>query len=286
MSLFRYPGGKTKLFNIILQKLKERIKNNNIIEYREPFLGGGSICQYFLKANPLWDKIWINDIDIGIACLWTSILNYPDQLKQKVNDFVPNVSIFHDFKRELLLNKTFPVSSKDVIEYGFKKFVVHQLSYSGLGVKAGPLGGDRQDSKYKIDCRWYPKNICSKIGRTHLMMSCFDVRYNKCSCLDFESMIIDEDCRAIIYLDPPYYVKGNELYQYSFSVEDHQRLSNLLKHTSHKWVLSYDDCPFIKELYSWANLEFIDVTYSINRSKEKKLNKAPNKKAELIITND
>ena len=51
---------------------------------------------------------------------------------------------------------------------------------------------------------------------------------------------------------------------------------NVLKSTPHKWLLSYDDCKEIRELYSWAKIEELDVKYSISGA---------TKKGELLISN-
>ena len=74
-----------------------------------------------------------------------------------------------------------------------------------------------------------------------------------------------------------YYEKGNDLYQFGFSERDHVRLSEALKSTDHEWLLSYDDCQNVRDLYSWAKIKSVNVNYSIKGSREKK---------ELIITKD
>jgi DNA adenine methylase len=91
-----------------------------------------------------------------------------------------------------------------------------------------------------------------------------------CTNIDFSEMIKDKSCNALIYLDPPYYIKGDDLYQHSFTVDDHKRLADCLKKTSHKWVLSYDNSEEIKKLYDWAVIEEInEVKYSIKKSRLK-----------------
>lgn len=66
---------------------------------------------------------------------------------------------------------------------------------------------------------------------------------------------VPETC--FIYLDPPYYDKGPELYKFSMSHDDHVRLANALRNCKASWVLSYDDTKVIRELYSWA--KFIEL---------------------------
>jgi len=281
-SFFRYPGGKSKLRIQITNALNKW--SSDTTEYREPFFGGGCIGIEFLKCNPNIKDIWINDKDDGISCLWTSVINYPELLKDLVHNFKPSVEKFDEFKSKLIAAPILK-SDEEVVQYGFMKLAIHQISYSGLGTKSGgPLGGREQKSKYLIDCRWSVDYICKKIDLLHDMFSKLSVKDKKCSCLDFADVIADAGS-AVIYLDPPYYVKGNDLYQVGFTQEDHSRLADLLKKT-HLWVLSYDDCDEIRELYKWAHIKEIhEVNYSITALKDKQTgNRLSRAKTELLIT--
>jgi len=296
MSFFRYPGGKSKLRNQIAARL-DTIANGHNLEYREPFFGGGSIGLKVLQDNTLIKKLWINDNDLGISCLWTSVIQHPDFLKKLVNKFTPSVKKFDDFKTELTAeNPTKPKTAEEIAQYGFMKLAIHQISYSGLGtMSGGPLGGRKKENiagrgmtdevKYPIDCRWSPDYICKKIDQLHTKMVGLSIRKNRCTCLDFADVIDDTENDAVIYLDPPYFVKGNDLYQHGFTEEDHHRLATSLKNTKHQWVLSYDDCPEIRDLYNWAFIEEIDgVNYSITALKDKKTGERLTRtKMELLI---
>jgi len=268
MSFFRYPGGKTKLSLKIIDKINAQINNNeNIIEYREPFFGGGSIGLEFLKKSPEHIKtIWINDYDVGISSLWSSIINHPAKLINEIMKFEPTVEDFYKFKYELENLEQLD----NIVDIGFKKLAIHQISYSGLGVKSGgPLGGKLQKSEYKVNCRWSPKYICKKIVAVSELFNKFDIKADKCTSYDFINALEDDSNLSIIYLDPPYYDKGNELYQFSFNEHDHIRLCEGLKKTKHSWVLSYDDCKEIRELYQWATIEEISANYTIKGSRTK-----------------
>jgi DNA adenine methylase len=296
MSFFRYPGGKSKLRNQIVSRL-DTITNGNNIEYREPFFGGGSIGLKVLQDNTLIKKLWINDKDLGISCLWTSLIQCPDLLKKLVKKFKPSIQKFDDFKTKLTASELpEPKTHDEIAEFGFMKLAIHQISYSGLGtMSGGPLGGRKKENvagrgmtdevKYPIDCRWSPDYICKKIDQLHAKMLGLSIRNNRCTCLDFADVINDTQNDAVIYLDPPYFVKGNDLYQHGFTEKDHYRLAVALKNTKHQWVLSYDDCPEIRKLYQWAKIEEIDgVNYSITALKDKTTGeRLTRNKMELLI---
>lgn len=281
MSLFRYPGGKTKLLKPILAKLN--MVGENCEEYREPFFGGGSV-----GCHVPYQRLWINDKDIGLACLWTALIKgYEDELCALVERFEPSVDAYLRFKEELLhLEDVWPIPDgqiRTVVNIGFKKLAIHQLSYSGLGTKSGgPLGGMTQTSAYKVDCRWNPSRICQKMRTLAATWRGKIFRHASCTMLDFQHLIEDGQSSALIYLDPPYFVKGNDLYQCGFTQDDHIRLAECLRRTEHKWVLSYDDAPEIRDLYGWASMESVDVNYSITARKTE-AGRVSTTKPELLI---
>jgi DNA adenine methylase len=274
MSFFRYPGGKSRLRAVIVEHLSVYSEELGV-EYREPFFGGGSVGLQFLRDNPYWESVWLNDKDIGIACLWTAVLRDPAGLCQLVHEFSPSVDEFYRIKHELS-EATMPASQRDIVRVGFEKLAIHQISYSGLGLMSGgPLGGKTQESKYTIDCRWSPQNICRGVLDAHQLLCSTDVRGSGCSSVDFADLII-ADGDALLYLDPPYYVKGNSLYSHGFTNSDHARLSSLLQACDNPWVLSYDDCEEIRALYDWACLEELRVNYTTG-------GKGSRSKTELLI---
>lgn len=279
---FRYPGGKSKIKNVICKHLSV-YASDPTLEYREPFFGGGSIGLKHLLGGSQ-SSIWINDKDPGISCLWTAVILYPDELKDRVKRFAASVIAFDAYKMELLQKDSVPNNKHDLIRHAFMKLAIHQISYSGLGTKSGgPLGGRSQSSKYKIDCRWSPHYICKKIDHIHDRFSTFNIRENRCTNYDFADLI-EADGNALLYLDPPYYVKGNDLYQQGMTFEDHERLASALHATSHQWILSYDDAPEIRALYAWAEIEVVHVNYSITAEKDKQSGNLKSRvKPELLI---
>ena len=282
MSFFRYPGGKSKVREEISKHLN--IYSQKVdLEYREPFFGGGSVGLNFISDKPNWKNMWINDKDIGVASLWTALIQYPEELKQMVQEFVPSIERFDKYKSYLTNIFLTCKSKSEIVECGFKKLAIHQTSYSGLGTKSGgPLGG-RDQKKYKIDCRWSPDYICKKIDKIHKQFETIQFKNECCTNVDF-AYLIKSKKESLLYLDPPYYLKGNDLYQCSFSEMDHKRLACQLEYCNHPWILSYDDCTQIRNLYHWAVIDEISVNYTITGTKDKESGKRiARTKPELLI---
>ena len=264
-SLFRFPGGKQKFSKHITGRISDFIAEHQDYEYRETFAGslGTGLA---LLSQPHVKRGWINDKDFGVASIWNAVLNKPDALCQLIEQFKPTAQAFYEFKEYLKQDPR--ISTDDFVVIGFRKLAIHQISYSGLGtMSGGPLGGDDQKSDYKIDCRWNAKTLVRKVKVLHHLLK-DKLRNAVCSWRDVVDML-EAPGKAFFYLDPPYYVNGPELYEKSFTEEDHKRLSDALKEVDQPWILSYDDCEEIRALYEWAIIIDFQMNYTITTSRQK-----------------
>lgn len=279
ISFFSYPGAKNRLKETIAPFLAQSISVNTN-RYVEPFFGAGSIGIYFASLYPKnISKIWINDVNISLSCLWTSVIKYPDDLMAKVMFFKPTLDAYHEFKEIIMNLNIIPKTKQQTIEYGFKKLALHQMSYSATVAKACcPLGGIKQTSVNKIHSRWYPKKIVEKIKFIKNVFDKYEVKNNECSCLDYKEILDECGENDLVYLDPPYRLKRKDVYQEMFKEEDHIDLSLRLKFTKAKWALSYNDDKIIKDLYDWADVKEINAKYTLN-----KIIDIDNLKKEIVI---
>lgn len=241
--LIRYPGSKDKHLKFLQPYLDAAVLQSRTVY--EPFSGTAAVTFHLLK-NKKVDYYHINDIDPGLVSLWLTVKNNPEQLIADVEAYVPTVEDFYEFKNN-------PGSS--VYEKAWRKLVLHQISYSGLGAKAGgPLGGRDQKSAYTVDCRWSP----GKLSKT--IQTCSDLLNSVKGVITNTSWEPVVDAAVVnngfIYLDPPYYDKGGALYINGGL--NHEDLAERLQHADN-WVVSYDDREEIRELYTWADVQRLDV---------------------------
>jgi DNA adenine methylase len=275
MSFFRYPGGKAKLLKPILKKMVEITPHSrHIYWYSEPFFGGGSVGLAVAekKIFPYVVSMRFKDKDLALVCLWDAVIHNPKELIEKIEDYHPTVTDFYQFKEDLLhVNHL----EYDPIDIAFKKLVIHQTSYSGLGVKAGgPIGGQEQTSAYPIDCRWSPRYMARKINKYHNLLQNKAVVEFRDFHYAFSQLDPIHEKHRFMYLDPPYYDKGNDLYMQGMTHAEHVSLARHLQKAQFTWLLSYDDCPEIRALYHWAQIDEVDVNYTIKTSR---------KRSELLI---
>jgi DNA adenine methylase len=261
MTLIRYPGSKDKLTKTIRKHFPWAAQYAlwsaaSKMEYREPFFGAGSVGIKLIDSVLRPEcRVWLNDMDLGIVSMWQAVQTLPAQLIKRIEKFTPSAEWFYSFKDND--NK----HTGDIVEDGFRKLALHQMSYSGLGVKSGgPLGGKSQKNPaYNPACRWRPERLKLEVARVSKRLSRFkDLRI---TCGDFMPLVETAHENCFVYADPPYYEKGPQLYKHAMDPDDHERLAMALKNSPAHWVLSYDDHPEIRRLYSWAKFTQIDVTY-------------------------
>lgn len=269
-SFFRYPGGKSRLAKQIFNIIEGKVDLNTVNSYVEPFIGGGSMLLYIAQRLEKLQYCVINDKDNGIYAIWETLLSNPDVLIGKIKDYKPTVDSYIDFS--LRLNETDILDDYPIEEMAFEKIALHQMSYSGLGLKSGsPIGGFEQKGKYKIDCRYNPDTMARKINDIVILLrKISQIAVSNADCLEIlDDNDIDNE-NTLIYLDPPYYQIGNTLYQEGMTENEHVELSKKMKSFDRaNWFISYDDCPFIRDLYSDCSIETINANYTINNKGKK-----------------
>lgn len=260
MSLIRYPGSKAKLVESILAAMPEEyvlpMFTSDNLHYVEPFFGSGAVGFEVMKRLHHRARVTIADMDIGLFCLWLSVWKHADELKERIRKYRPSVESFYELKQ---LDGEFT----DTVDTGFRKLALHRISVSGFGVMAGgPIGGRKQEGAYTVGCRWKPAKMLLAVERYQKLLGKFKRLEILHSCVFKTLAGIDGDEPAFIYLDPPYYEKGNQLYKHGFSEEQHAELASVLIKSRHLWAVSYDDHPAIRRLYHELHVRKLEVTYS------------------------
>lgn len=154
------------------------------------------------------------------------------------------------------------INTNNIINLKFKKaaayFAVNRSSFSGGGLSAGY-------SREAAEKRFTLSSI-EKLLNVNLENIYFQ-------CMDFEQSILQHP-NEFLFLDPPYKLEksGNNLYGRKGDLHknfDHQRLYNILK-TRNNWLLCYNDCIEIRQLYKDFKIEKVEWSYSMSKDKASK----------------
>lgn len=253
----RYPGGKTKLYPRIQNIISLNIPND--CTYIEPFAGGAGLALKLLLQGDV-RKIVINDFDYAIYCIWDDILNQTEDICEFI-DKVPLTITEWLREREIYNNQ----EHHSNIEIGMAALYLNRTNVSGV-LRGGVIGGISQEGNYKIDARFNRKSLINTILQISRVKENIDL-YNW-DAKDFIRQIIPNYDNCFIYFDPPYVKKGHFLYKNSFDEIDHIQLCDAISTCPHKWIVTYDDCEFIRNIYKDFELENISVNYSVGNIKQ------------------
>lgn len=238
---FRFPGGKHYAINI-LRPFWLAIEHD---EYREPFVGGGSV--FFNKSKAKFN--WLNDIDKELMITYKIMSN--QNLRKKFIKLVSKEIASKERWKEIV-----QLSSFNELEIAFRYYYLNRTSFSGKMIS--PAWGYRPKRSLPPH-RWYERIIpCGK-----------KLEGVKLTSQDFDSVIkaSPQGKQTLIYIDPPYFCPPKKKhYRNGFDINDHMRLNNVLKNVKHKFFLTYDDVPEIRKIYSWANIHEVKFFYRVDNS--------------------
>ena len=252
-SPLRYPGGKGKVADYFKQIFKDNLLYDGV--YVEPYAGGASVALSLL-FNEYASKIIINDIDRSIYAFWYSVLNETESLCQLISDTNVTVDIWEEQKA---IQKT--KAEHSLLNVGFSTFFLNRTNRSGI-LNAGIIGGKNQDGIWKIDARYNKADLIKRIER--IAMYCDKIElHNSDATKLVRSLKRKLPSKTLIYFDPPYYVKGKDLYLNYYGHEDHKEIADeICTLDRQKWIVTYDCVDPIKELY----LQYRQLNYNLNYS--------------------
>lgn len=249
----RYPGGKGKLTGF----LKLIVEENDLLDgcYVEPYAGGASIA-FSLLIGEYVSEIVLNDFNPSVYAFWNSVLNRTDALCRMIEE--TDVSMDEWYRQKDIQTNA---QQSSLLELGFSTFFLNRTNRSGI-IKGGVIGGKQQTGTWKLDARFNKPDLLSRIERIARYKSRIRL-FN----LDAKDLILDVlpglPDKTLIYLDPPYYVKGAGLYESYYKHADHVEIADLVMSSiRQKWIVSYDAAPEIKSLYGSCK----GITYGLRYS--------------------
>jgi len=244
----RYPGGKSRACTKIGQFLPNMYTYK---EFREPFLGGGSVAIYLTKSYPSL-SIWVNDLYEPLVNFWKEVQHSGEELYTTLSD----LKIKHpnpDSAKGLFLESKEIVNSQDKskLERAVAFYIVNKCSFSGL-TESSSFSAQASDSNFSM------RGIEKLTGYQEIIEDW------KITNLSYEDLLTDwKD--TFIYLDPPYDIKDN-LYGKSGEMHkrfDHDKFAKDCDDHTADMMISYNSSQLIKSRFkNWNAVEF-DLTYTM-----------------------
>lgn len=255
----RYPGGKGKLANFV----KQLMERNELLdgEYVEPYAGGAAIALELLLQEYV-SHIHVNDISRPIYAFWKCVVDDTERLARLVRDTPLTVRAW-DRQKRILAN---PIG-REQLELGFAAFFLNRTNRSGI-LNAGIIGGRDQSGPWKIDARFNARELIYRIESIAKLRSRISVSREDAKTFLLKRLSILPR-KTLIYLDPPYYIKGKELYYHYYEHKDHEEVARIVRKKINKqrWIVSYDNVEAVREMYSGCRSISYGIGYSARRAK-------------------
>ena len=246
----RYPGGKSRACTKMDAYFPDLSK---YAEFREPFLGGGSVAIHVSKKYPHL-KITVNDLYEPLINFWTQLQQFGGDLTDKIRNYKSThpepVSA-----KELFLECKNRINDKslDCIERAAAFYIVNKCSFSGL-TESSSFSKQASISNFSM------RGIEKLPGYSEIISHWHINQYSYEYC--FREDIHDD---LFMYLDPPYDIKDN-LYGKKGSMHkgfDHDEFADTCSQSKIDMLISYNSDQLVKDRFKgWTAGEF-DLTYTM-----------------------
>jgi DNA adenine methylase len=251
-SPLRYPGGKRKLANFMA--LLYRINNLLDGEYAEVYAGGAAVALTLLYGDYA-RRIHINDLDPGVHSFWLAARDRTDELAGLVRAAKLDLA---EWERQRAVQFA---EDPDPLDLAFSTFYLNRTNRSGI-ITGGVIGGKKQTGDWKIDARFNARDLTRRIERIGRWSSRIEI-YGLDGAEFLRTAAPRLPAKTLLYLDPPYYVKGQEmLYANYYGPDDHAEIARLVRTMRVPWVVSYDDHSEVRALYGDSQTVAYDIAYS------------------------
>jgi site-specific DNA-adenine methylase len=244
----RYPGGKSRAC-IKMDPYFPDLRNYD--EFREPFLGGGSVAIHITKKYPHLD-IWVNDLYEPLVNFWQQLQMFGYDLKSELVD-LKTANNTPDKARELFLQSKEQINDKNVSNFNraVAFYVVNKCSFSGLTASSS-------FSEQASNANFSMRGIQKLPAYSELIQNWRITNYS----YDY---LMDGNKGAFMYLDPPYDIKDN-LYGHKGSMHkgfDHDKFAADCDANDMDQLVSYNSDQLVKDRFkNWNAAEF-DLTYTM-----------------------
>jgi len=247
----RYPGGKGRLSQCVADVMETNGLTGG--HYVEPYAGGSAVALSLLMLEYA-SYVHINDLNRSVHAFWWAVLNDTDRLCARIRS--ERVSMAH-WHRQRAVQRDLDA---DTLDLAYSTFFLNRTNRSGI-IMGGVIGGKGQDGPWKLNARFNKADLIHRIERiAALRHSIFLHRLDASELI--AKVLPTLPKRSLVYLDPPYYVKGKGLYENHYGHEDHAAIAKQVAKIKQHWIVSYDNVPAIREMYRAYRHRTFGLRYS------------------------
>jgi DNA adenine methylase len=251
-SPLRYPGGKGALANF----MKWIIRENRLLdgEYVEVYAGGAGIA-WTLLIEEYVSRIHINDLNSSLMWFWQAVVDDPDSLCRLIAETPVTID---EWQRQRAIYEH--PTQHSGLEVAFSTLFLNRTNRSGI-IGGGVIGGKTQLGRWALDARFNKEDLIQRIQRIALYRDRIALYWMDAAAFIREMPSLLSK-RVLVYLDPPYYQRGEDLYENHYRPEDHKTIAKLTRRIHAPWIVSYDDVPEINQMYESVPSIHYGIEYS------------------------
>ena len=244
----RYPGGKSRA----CEKMGPYFPDlRDYKEFREPFLGGGSVAIYITKRYPNLD-IWVNDLYEPLVNFWQQLQIFGEDMKDRLVE-LKTANNTPELAKDLFLSSKEKINDQNVpsIDRAVAFYVVNKCSFSGL-TESSSFSQQASISNFSM------RGIEKLPAYSKLIEKWRITNYS----YDY---LLDGETSAFVYLDPPYDIKDN-LYGHKGSMHkrfDHDKFAADCDSNDMDQLISYNSDQLVKDRFKDWNAAEFDLTYTM-----------------------
>lgn len=255
-SPLRYPGGKQVLSRLVAYLV--RLNGASGGTYVEPYAGGAGVALSLLFGEHV-QRVLINDADAHIHAFWKAALFDTEKFVKLLQTTPATVDEWARQRAIYLKPKR-----HSVLRVGFATFFLNRCNRSGIIASGGPIGGKNQEGQWKIDARLNRTELERRIRRAAMYRDRIELSNADAVAFLRENVgSLSRKQKPFVYLDPPYYGKGKDLYLNYYSHDDHENLArHMTPCAEFPWIMSYDSVGPIARLYSGLRQVRFALDYS------------------------
>ena len=274
-TVLRYPGGKSRIIYYLFRK---NMLPENIKEYREGFLGGGSCALAFSVMYP-GIPVWVNDLYYNLFAFWTQLQKNPDPLINRLLELKDEACRAEGVEELEKKHRALYADMRDLINTSDDDF---DLATAFYVLNRSSFGGFTEQNKNAFIRDSYKNTIFSQSKIKKLANISQIIQPWRITNQDYRDLMEAPGEDVFVFLDPPYlikdmlYGKDKEMHT-SFC---HEAFVKACKDTPHNWMITYNEHPWLREQFADFHMENFEFRYSLAHRKENK-----NKKEELLVMN-
>jgi DNA adenine methylase len=266
----RYPGGKSRATKYLLPKMPK-----DITEYREPFLGGGSVAIAFTKENPDI-PVWVNDLYEPLTNFWFALRDDAEELHRCIKEYKEDYNT-PDLARQLFNEMKIQLNHKEAEDFyrAVAFYIINKCSFSGL-TEASSFSPQASVSNFSM-------NGIDKLLEYSKLIQNWKITTGPY----WDMMMTSAPVGTFWFFDPPYDIKDNlygkkgELHKGFNHEEFHSWITQ--GNVKDRWMITYNTNKTLMEWYDGYYQTKWDLTYTM-RSVGDYMNEQKDR-AELLITN-